>query len=301
MPAFGPYYTTLGACRRQLKLDAAATQDDEEIADLIVDASQVVEDYCGYNFDPRIETRYFDGDVGQFNPEIYLAGEALLAVTTILNGDGTTISGSNYMLLPRGEYPKDRIRLALGNYWTGSNPYDSSASCGTPVLIHSAYAEDSIAVTGVWGFHRDYSRAWRDTGLTLTAAITTTTDDSITVSAEGVLDVGNLLQIESEWLVVTGPIDNTAHALTFDVERGVNGSTAATHATSTPVYVWRVESVIEKATRMLVAAQFRAKDNATGEVMSISGMGTVSTRDVPQKVKDALVYPYWNFQKGQAS
>lgn len=301
MPAFGPYYTTLAACRRQLKLDAAATLDDEEIADAIVAASQTIEDFCGHHFDPRIETRYFNGDVGQFNPELYLSGEALLEATTILNGDGTTIASSNYTLLPRGEYPKDRVRLATSNYWTGSNPYDGSGACGTPVLVHSAYAEDSIAITGVWGYHRDYSRAWRSTGLTLTAAVSTTTATSIAVSADGILDVGNLIKVDTEWMYITGPIADTAHALTFTVERGVNGSTAATHSLGAAVSVWRVEAIIEKAARMLVAAQFRAKDNATGEVMSISGMGTVSTRDVPQKVKDMLVYPYWNFQKGQAS
>ena len=300
MPAFGPYYTTLQAARRQLKLEPTATLDDAEIADAIVAASQAIEDYCGHHFDPRIETRYFNGDVGQFNPEVYLSGEALLEATAILNGDGTTIDSSNYTLLPRGEYPKDRVRLAQGNYWTGSNPYSGSA-CGTPVLVHSAYAEDSIAITGVWGYHRDYSRAWRSTGLTLTAAITTTTATSIAVSMDDVLDVGHLIQIDSEWMTVVGPIEDTPRALTYTVERGVNGSTATTHSTSTAVRVWRLEATIEKAARMLVAAQFRARDNATGEVMSISGMGTVSTRDFPQKVKDMLVYPYWNFQKGQAS
>jgi hypothetical protein len=68
---------------------------------------------------------------------------------------------------------------------------------------------------------------------TLSAAITTTGQTSITVaSAAGFPGSGNYnIQIEAEVLTVTAGQGST----TWTVTRGVNGSTAATHSTSTPI------------------------------------------------------------------
>jgi hypothetical protein len=262
----------------------------------MADISDQIDAWCGQHFDPRIATRYFNGEVGATNPKLYLRMQPLLSVTTLLNGDGTAILPANYTLLPRGETPYQYIRLVDGQYWLA--PYTTACS---DVLLNAAYADDAIAVTGVWGFHRTYSSAWKASGITLGAAITSTTGTTITLSAAGdTIDVGHLIQIDSEWLYVVGPVANTATSLTLTVERGANGSTAATHLIAAPISIWQVERQIGRACRMWVAAALKAQENPTGEVMNITGIGTVSTKDMPEKVKDMLIAPFWNWMYGAA-
>ncbi len=294
------YYTTLQAVRRQAQIGANEITQDEELVDWIADASAWIDNYCGQHFDPRIYTKGLNGEVGSVNPLLFLKALPLLAITTLKNGDGSTIASANYTTLPKYDYPKTHVRLTVGNSWLTPNQTDATCPSPAPVL-DSAYAVDALEITGTWGFHTDYDNAWEDSGSTLGAAVSTTTATQITLdSLTDDLDVGHLIRIDSEWLYVVGPVEATLTAITRTVKRGVNGSTAATHLSGSTVYVYRPESRIELATRMLVAAMFEAEANATGEVLNVSGMGTVSTSDVPKKVKAKLVAPYWNWMYGES-
>lgn len=300
-----PYYCTLQGARRQLSVDdTTETAGDPITADYIPLASQAIEDYCGRHFDERIDTRYFNGQVGKWNPILSLQGQDLISVDTLLNGDGSAIASGNYTLLPRGGYPKHQIRVAVGTYWLAAN---QTATCPDPApMLNEGYAVDAISVTGKWGFNRKGSGAWRNTGLSLSGAIN---DSTTTITLSGTIgtafDVGSVLKIGSEYMPVTGDIDNSTEtgfsATQAIVERGYNGSTAAAHSDGDPVYVWQMEYVIELAARMAVAAFYVGRNNATGDRVVADGIGAISIPvDLPAKIKGMLGYPYYSHYRGRA-
>lgn len=109
-----------------------------------------------------------------------------------------------------------------------------------------------VSITGWWGFSTDYASAWANLD-TLAANVTTTTATSITltnVDAVGIygygvaVSAGNLIRIDTELMEVL-TTNTTTNVIT--VRRGVNGSTAATHTAAAAVYVWQVESAVERA------------------------------------------------------
>ncbi len=295
-----PSYCTLQGARTQLMVRSGTTTDDQKLADLIEVCSQSIRDYCGRDFNEIAATLYFNGQVGKWNPTLSLKKDDLISVSTLLNGEGSTIAAANYVLLPRGEYPKKGIRLTAGNYWLAPN--DSGTTCPTyPPLMDEAYAEDAIAVTGLWGFNRQYSSAWKSSTLTVSGAHNaSTTTLNLSAAAAALIDVGNVLKIGTEYLLVTGPVVSTSAATALTVTRGYNGSTAAAMAGGETIYVWQMESVIELATRMTVASMYQQRSNAAGDRVTNDPIGGASIGvDIPAKAKKLLGYPYYNHWTGR--
>jgi hypothetical protein len=289
------YYATLQLARS--KMNTERTAADADLAEILPYASQAIEEFCGQNFDDRIDTRYFSGLVGSGNPVLFLQFYPLLLPTTVLNGDGTAVDPSVYTSLPKSRYPIEEIRLAQNNFWVGT------ALAGP---VHINYAKDSIAVAGHWGFHRKGLAAWRLITLTVAAPgmpDTTGTDLPLSGQAATKIDVGSILRLgaanDSEQVFVTGPVVSTSAATTLTVSRGENGTTAVTHSAGDAIYVWDVEPTIALATAMLTAAQYESKQNPSGEVMSATGFGPISTHDLPKKVTEKLKHPLHNWAYGQ--
>ena len=113
-------------------------------------------------------------------------------------------------------------------------------------------SRQNVTVTGVWGYHEDYANAWQDTGLTLgsglTASATSITIDTATFSHL------EYIQIGSEWMHVTN-IDASA----ITVERGVLGSTAATHDSGDSVYRYRIMDNVRNTAINAVIYAFNTK------------------------------------------
>lgn len=112
-------------------------------------------------------------------------------------------------------------------------------------------AARQVSVTGIWGFHSDYANAWLAVDAVTTTAITTTTATTFTVANAATDDAygqpnrispGHLLRIDDEWMEVVGVATNTVTVI-----RGVNGSTAATHALAAVVYRWEVDEPVKRA------------------------------------------------------
>ncbi len=289
------YYTTLQLARS--KMNTENTEADADLAEILPFASQAIEEFCGQNFDDRIETRYFSALVGGGSPTLFLQFQPLMSPTGVINGDGTVVDPSVYTAIPKGRYPIEELRLAVNNYWVGTP---------LPGLVHIHYAADAITVGGHWGFNRKGLAAWRLSTLTVAApGITDLTGTALPLSAAAAakIDVGSILRLganaDSEQVFVTGPVALTSAATTLTVTRGENGTAAATHAASEPIYVWEVEPTINVATAMLAAAQYEARQNPSGEVMSAAGFGPFSTRELPKKVTDKLQAPLWNWRYGQ--
>lgn len=117
--------------------DISGSGDDTLIGDLITAAGQSINTYTDREFKPTGDTsRTFDADRDVEGRTLYL-DEDLASITSITNGDGTTVSSSQYTTEPRNETPYHAIRL-LGSAsvsWT----YDNDP-------------EDAITVTGKWGW-----------------------------------------------------------------------------------------------------------------------------------------------------
>lgn len=274
MPTYGEY-TTVNAVRAQY-LASTQTTDDAQVLDFIRAASKAMDNACNRHFYPLIETRYFDVPGGGGLPVDMFDNmkgggfrlpltfdEDLLEVTTLTNGDGTTIASNQYLLDPYNHTPYYQLKIKR------------SSSVAWMVNTDGDF-ERVVSVLGVWGFHEDYGNAWVST-TTLSAAIVSTSATTTTVPT-GTIYAGQLLKIDSEYIycsaVSTGATD------TLTIVRGVNGSTAATHLISAPVYVWNVGEHIANICKRAAAGLYKIKSNPVGDEVVIDGQSFLTPRDI---------------------
>ncbi len=181
-------YTTLEKMQELMNIDSESDVDDGVISEMIAQASKVIENLTGRTFYARTETHYYDTPALQ---DLIIHDDDLLSVTSLTNGDGSTIASSSYVLLPQNTNPKYGIRLKSGlALWNESTygPQGAITVTGTwgyaattPVDIEKACQEIIIAA-----YHR---REGQNTSgvVTVTAAGVVITPDGVPVSAMIVL------------------------------------------------------------------------------------------------------------------
>lgn len=144
-------YTNVLALKQYLGI--AADTDDTLITRLIIRAQGIIDDYCNRSFEASADTtRYFDCPTAQggrvltdyqFNqrrvssPTLWLDRD-LCRITSIVNGDGTTISPSQYFTMPANGVPLIygiKLKGSSGINWTYIND-----------------PEQAIAITGRWAY-----------------------------------------------------------------------------------------------------------------------------------------------------
>jgi hypothetical protein len=299
-------YVTLTQVRAYRSLVAGETVDDAKLQGFIRGACQFIDTYCGRRFDVRRETRLLDYPIrarsafGVYNAQAWVdamnaAGELgqgvlrmdadLLSVETLLNGDGTTIANTDYVLEPANASVRHTTRLlaSAGVMWQpGTN----------------GRREQVISVTGLWGYHPDYASAWadsldtvRDNPLTIGATSLTVTDaDGVSADLQTPrFQSGQLLKIESEFVSVVA-VNTTSNVLT--IKRAANGTVAAAHAQSTPIVIYRPSENIVQAALRLVAWRYTQKDANTFDRTTILGTGiAITPSSVPPDVLALLPAP----------
>lgn len=263
-------YTTLQAVKDLLRITETDTTDDGVINDIITQASRYCDDTTGRRFYPSIETHKFDVPEGR---AIWFDDD-LLSVISVTNGDDVAVAAADYILVPANVYPKYAIALteATSVYWD----VDSNNN-----------AEQVIDINAWWGFRQQFTaRGWL-TGSTLNeGAGLNATDVTFTVTAGTSFKAGQIIKIENE-------IMNVSVVATNDITvpaRGDNGSTAATHANATAVYIWSPEPDIELATKIIVRNLYhnRFGQNSTG-TPTITSFGVVlAPEDVPASATKLL-------------
>lgn len=290
-------YATLQGCRDQLDVSTTNVVDDAIVAALIEQASTQIDAYAGRSFQEIYATRTFPVQVG--GRMAHLNNRDLLAAVTVKNADTptrTTIDAVDYTLLPEDGPPYDAILLDDDVYWlapTDEGVYDD------PDLLHPwkysryGWARTGVQIAGKWGYHSDYARAWRASGLTVSGGITdSATTLNLSAAAGTALDVGCVLRIDGEYLLVEGPVVATSVATALTVRRGYAGSTAAAHNAATAIYRFWPEPTVVLATQMLVAALYAARQNPSGDRLVVEGLGAVQIPSgMPVKVK-TLLEPY---------
>jgi hypothetical protein len=131
-------YATLAEFKAYAVPDGAADlADDAVIEDIIEAASRYIDGRTGRTFYSRTnEARKFNTPEGR---ELWLDDD-LQAITTLTNGDGSTIAASAYVLLPNNYSPKYAIKLREGN----TIVWEEALADNSP--------EQAITVLGTWGF-----------------------------------------------------------------------------------------------------------------------------------------------------
>jgi hypothetical protein len=262
-------YTTLDYVK--FLLGADFNGDDDQIWNAIKSASALVTGRTLRYFVPYVYTARFNES--HIYDSITLMPRAdLLELTAVTNGEGTVIDIADCILYPEEEDPKRLIQLSDGE-WEFTN-------------LHSR-----IIVTGVWGFTRNYARAWGNSLDTLAAAVISATATAITVNnADGLDDraetrfqVGDYLLIGTEQMQVRD-IDTDTNVLT--VLRGVNGTTAATHLISAAISVWRQNEDVRWATSQIAVWMYKNKDTQN-EVFQTPG-GEVRVGGLSPQIWEAV-------------
>lgn len=111
---------------------------------------------------------------------------------------------------------------------------------------------DYVTITGTWGYHDNWSDAWASTGDTVQDNPLSSSATTLNVTNGALFETYQLIKIETEYLFITSINTN---ALT--VERGVNGTTAAAHITSTSIYKFvPIPAVAKECRRLVVRAYF---------------------------------------------
>jgi hypothetical protein len=199
----------------------------------------------------------------------------VLAVSALANGDGTAIASTEYRLLDRNRTPYTCLALN-----------ETSAIAWT----YDAYGNDDqvIAITAMTGYRERYTReAWRATGATLAAAITTTSATTFTCTT-GKVTAGMIIKIEDEIMLVSAVSTSTSDTVT--VTRGENGSTAATHLISSVIYQWITQQEISQAVLDIAMSKYKRLygDGAVGTVKVTSYGVVIMPQDVPDHAQDTI-------------
>lgn len=122
-------YVELEDLKRELKING--TSDDLLLSDKLHAAQEAIEAYCQRRFEAIEATRYYSA-ADLHGGRLWLDDD-LLTVTTLLNGDGNTLTSGYYRLHPRNSGPYHAIGLLNTAYWTFST-------------------DGEIAVAGTWGY-----------------------------------------------------------------------------------------------------------------------------------------------------
>jgi hypothetical protein len=226
------------------RLGDSLTTDDATYREVLEGVTRGIDDLCGRTFRISLATRYY---ASQMSRVLLIADADLLAITTLatdLDFDGvyetTWTETTDYRLAPYN------AAADLAPYWKiECAPFGQK---WFPSFVRSTQ------VIGKWGYFEDLGSAG-----TLGAAISTTSTTSVTMTAGHGIEALQTILIDSEQLYVTAVTTNT-----LTVDRGVNGTTAATHSNGATVQFYRYPATVREAAVIQAARIFRRKDAPFG-------------------------------------
>ena len=252
--------TTLYRFKQHLGVDSVT--DDARLLSALESATAHIQRVTQRYFTPHIKTINHDVDF----PQELLLNDDLLKLTSLTNGDGTTIDLADVIVIPDSHQPASLLILTEG------------------VFTWETSALNAITVSGVWGWHDDWSQAWHDTGDVVQDNPLSANSTTLTVTDANVVDalyqwprfqVGQLLKIEDEYLRVLEITINESADDTLTVQRGVNGTTASAHAQSTSIYRYQAPADIESIALRWATWLYKEPDART-----ISGIPSALMRDL---------------------
>ena len=260
-------YADIAMFTRRYAHDSALTATDlAEVLRVLNDGARRVDDYCDRHFYSELATHVYDGNG---KTQLWLPDD-LLSVTTLKadgDGDGTyEISlavNTDYWLWPDNSTPKVRIDI---------NP-ESSLISSWPV------GRRRVQIVGEWGYTNTTE---------LVASVTTEVLDAsetgVDVTAGTDFAAGQTILVESEQMYIASIATNT-----LTVVRGVNGTTAATHVTSSVIRRYVYEEAVVGAALMWAGRLWKRRETADATTIVAPAIGTLEIhRGLDPDVRQAL-------------
>lgn len=240
-------YADLATLKSPAVLNAPDDTHDARLLGMLEAVSRWIDGYCGRQFAATHGERRFDG-TGKASltlPDLVSASEVRVRAGT---GVWDTWPCGAWLLYPLnaaptapGGRPYTRIMLASGTY------------------RRFPLSRAGVAVSGVWGYGDVRADAGLQVGgnsevavgdarLTLTAG-----DGAIALSS------GHTIRIGDEQVYVEGVADDGQGTLKLTVQRGINGTDAATHAVGASVSVYRYPQGVAEACLLQTATWWRER------------------------------------------
>ena len=207
---------------------AGGSGDDDELFQLLLAVSALVDSYCNRHFYVLTATRAFDGPA---EPQLTLPD--LISVTSLQSDDDddgvyeTTWATTDYQLVPLNSEPTQ--------HWGSAYHGVRVLSRGTKQRFDRGQARFEIA--GTWGY-----RAFQESSGSLTNGSVSASAISMSVDSGPGFAVGQTVAVDAEQMLVTNISGNT-----LTVTRGLNGTTAASHPDNTQVDIVRWPAAVERA------------------------------------------------------
>ncbi len=250
-------YADLTTLKSSGVLNISGTGYDTRLRELLETVSRLIDRYCNRHFYVLSTARKFDGDGGT-----ELLVQDLIAVTSLKTDDNkdrtyeTTWAATDYLLYPSNAEPT--------KVW--GRPY-------TRILVDTeAGNEDvftagmqTVEISGKWG----YREVTEDSGADINEGGTfSATDTVLTVTDGSKFAVGQTILIESEQLYITAISTNN-----LTVIRGINGTTAATHADSTDISIYKYPEPVVQACLMQTSRLWKRKDSGFASEVGLPQTG----------------------------
>jgi hypothetical protein len=284
---------TLAQAKAEIKADASQTVNDDWVIANIPLVSTRINNLTRLRFVPYIQQHYYDA-FGTFIDDVQRKldlGRPILLPTAVHDAFGNDlVYGTDYVCTPQ-DGPFYQLQLISQTVYGWSYGF----GFGTYFWIAPGQFLRAIQITGHWGYRANYpAEGWTNS----LQALTTTLNATDTVSTFGVTDpngydanalapaisVGNVLQMNGEWMQ-TVAVNASSKEVT--AVRAINGSTIATHSTTTPVYTWSVQPEITRAAARWIAYWYsrRGAFEAVKNDLSSAGAKTyVYPEDAPAEV-----------------
>jgi hypothetical protein len=253
-------------------LGITSTTDDTIMRKILDASSRLIDKYTSRFFYCETKTKYFDGASSR------LWVDDLLSITTLKtdeDGDATyentlTVT-TDYLLYPLNEYPKTRIELSE------SPTYNSFASG----------VKKGVEIDGLWGYGDGISATPYIVDTTLSAAISSTTATTFTVTSVANLSAGNTILIDTEQMFIY-----SIATLTLTVERGVNGTTAATHSDGASLYIYQYPYDVWQACVDLASAIYSNRGKRGIQSERLGDYSYTLTRETVNNILDDRIKGY---------
>jgi len=258
----GYSYTSIADVKSALGI--TATTDDTILRKNCEAASRYIDRYTNRQFNVTSATKYFDGSLILWLPD-------LLSITTLKtdeDGDATfenTFATTDYIEYGGGiedslnVYPRTRLEISE------DSDYGSFASG----------VKKGVEIDGAWGYGDGISATPYIVDTTLSAAISSTTATTCTVTSVANLSGGNTILIDTEQMYIY-----SYSTLTLTVERGVNGTTAATHDDASSLYIYQYPADIRQTCIDLSVALYQTRDKKGLQSEKIGDYSYVAARDM---------------------
>lgn len=274
-------YLTLEQVKRYLRIEndlEVGSSEEYLIREIVHWATDFLNWYKSRRYDIRRATLKFDipikhsysitdfvgvANSSSVDDTLFFQEEYLLEVFSIINGNGSEIPSSDYILFPARRSPKTFMTLV------GDTVFE---------LDSNGHHQQVIEIDAFWGANSD---AFINTLDALQLAVNETVDSFALLDVDGVnsllvaprIEPGMSLRIDDELLYVKD-VDVSENTIT--VLRGFNGSVASPHALLSGIYCYRAPYAIEQACLRLVAWRYRQKDSDTFDKVYNIGSQTVN-------------------------